>query len=65
MKQMDNLHMKLVTFHDRPLKTELGEYNYIIECTDCSYEDFVKLQDKSSLELRFLGCFGRIDNADR
>ncbi len=57
MKDMDNLKMTLVTVHDRPLKTELGEYSYIMECTGCSYEDYLKLEDKSAMELRFLGCF--------
>ena len=57
MKDMDNLKMTLVTVHDRPLKTELGEYSYIIECADCSYEDYLKLKEKSTLDLRFLGCF--------
>lgn len=57
MKSMGNMSMTLVTIHDRPLKTVLGEYNYIIECKDCSYDDYLKLQEKSNLELRFLGCF--------
>ncbi len=57
MKSMENLNMTLITVHDRPLKTELGEYSYIMECTDCSYEDYLKLEDKSAMELRFLGCF--------
>lgn len=57
MKNMENLGMTLVTLHDRPLKTVLGEYNYIFECKDCSYEDYSKLKEKSMLEMRFLGCF--------
>ena len=57
MKSMENLNMTLITVHDRPLKTELGEYSYIMECTDCSYEDYLKLEDNSAMELRFLGCF--------
>ena len=57
MKSMGNMSMTLVTIHDRPLKTVLGEYNYIIECKDCSYDDYLKLQEKSKLQLRFLGCF--------
>ena len=39
MKSMENLNMTLITVHDRPLKTELGEYSYIMECTDCNYEE--------------------------
>ncbi len=57
MKTMADLNMTLIAIHDRPLKTVLGEYVYIIECSDCSYEDFTKLKEKSPLSLRFLGCF--------
>ncbi len=57
MKPMADLNMTLIAIHDRPLKTVLGEYVYIIECSDCSYEDFTKLKEKSPLSLRFLGCF--------
>ena len=57
MKSMAEKNMTLIAIHDRPLKTVLGEYYYIIECSDCSYEDFTKLKEKSPLSLRFLGCF--------
>lgn len=47
----------LVTIHDRPLKTELGEYHYLIECGNCSYDTFEELKEKTGLELRYLGSF--------
>lgn len=47
----------LVAIHDRPQKTELGEYHYLIECEDISYEDYEELVDGSSFEFRYLGSF--------
>lgn len=47
----------LVTVHDRPRKTELGEYYYLIECSDCGYEQYKKITEKADFEYRFLGCF--------
>ena len=47
----------LVMIHDRPLKTELGEYYYVIECSDCSYEEYEEIQKDSGFEFRYLGSF--------
>ena len=57
MSNMDSLKIKLVAIHDRPLKTELGNYNYLIECSNCSYQNYLRLSEKSQMTLRFLGCF--------
>jgi len=57
MSKMDGLKVKLVSIHDRPMKTELGNYYYIIECSDCSYQSYEKLAEKSQMNLRFLGSF--------
>ena len=57
LAEMEKKKMTLIALHDRPRKTELGEYYYLIECSDCNYEDFVALKGKSTLELRFLGSF--------
>lgn len=56
MADMKKKKMSLVTIHDRPLKTELGEYYYLIECTG-SYKNYQKLTSKSSFEFRYLGSF--------
>ena len=56
LTQMKAQNMTLVTLHDRPLKTELGEYNYLIECTG-SYQDYEKLAGTEGFTFRFLGCF--------
>lgn len=47
----------LVAVHDRPLKTELGEYSYVIECSEFSYEQYLKLTESTGFKMRFLGCF--------
>ena len=57
MSDLEDMKMELVTIHDRPLKTELGEYYYLIECEDCSYESYQKLTEKSAFEFRYLGSF--------
>ncbi len=57
MADMKKLKMTLVTVHDRPQKTELGQYIYLIECTDASYSDYLKLTKNSAFEFRYLGSF--------
>ncbi len=57
MDTMEALDVTLVAIHDRPMKTELGSYNYIIECADAGYEDYEKIARKSRLNMRFLGFF--------
>jgi len=57
MEELDDREITLVTIHDRPLKTELGEYHYLIECENCSYDTFEELKEKSGLKLRYLGSF--------
>lgn len=57
MADMEELKMELVTIHDRPLKTELGEYYYLVECKGGSYESYQKLTEKSAFEFRYLGSF--------
>ena len=54
---MEDQNIRLVTLHDRPLKTELGEYSYLIECADCSYDSYLELAKAEGLSFRFLGCF--------
>ena len=57
LSKMDEYGIKLVTIHDRPLKTVLGEYYYVIECEKCSYKKYKKLKKSCSLEFRYLGRF--------
>lgn len=55
--EMDKLGITLVALHDRPEKTELGNYHYLIECSDCSYEKYQKLTEGSDYTFRYLGSF--------
>ena len=55
--EMDKLGITLVALHDRPEKTELGNYRYLIECSDCSYENYQKLTEGSDYTFRYLGSF--------
>lgn len=48
----------LVTIHERPEKTELGNYIYILEYSGASYEQFEKLTKDMPLTFRYLGSFG-------
>lgn len=57
MAAMEKQNITLITLHDRPLKTELGEYYYLIECADCSYASYQKLTENSSFSFRYLGSF--------
>jgi len=57
MADMEEQKMTLITIHDRPLKTELGEYYYLIECTNSSYKNYEALTKKSSFTFRYLGSF--------
>ena len=57
MRDLESLDMDLVTIHDRPRKTELGEYYYLMECEDSSYESYEELSENSPFEFRYLGSF--------
>ena len=55
--EMDKLGITLVALHDRPEKTELGNYHYLIECSACSYENYQKLTQDSNFTFRYLGSY--------
>ena len=57
MSDIERRKLDLITIHDRPLKTELGQYCYVIECSPGSYEDYRKITGNSDFTFRFLGCF--------
>lgn len=57
MSRINESGAALVAVHDRPLKTELGEYSYVIECSGCSYEQYMELTESTGFKMRFLGCF--------
>ena len=57
MTEINAAGMNLVALHDRPQKTELGHYNYLIECSDASYSDFETISENKKFEFRYLGSF--------
>ena len=62
MTALDDAGAVLITIHDRPLKTQLGEYTYVIECEGLIYEEYCQIASDSTLEFRFLGSFNSISN---
>lgn len=57
MAEMETQKMTLVALHDRPQKTELGQYDYVIECSDSGYAAYIKLMEKTAFQMRYLGSF--------
>ena len=50
--------MSVVTVHDRPQKTELGNYTYLIECSSGTFGDYESLtKDNAAFDFRYLGSF--------
>lgn len=47
----------VIAVHDRPLKTELGQYAYLIECSCISPDVFEGIKASSLMDIRFLGSF--------
>ena len=62
MATLDEAGAVLVTIHDRPLKTVLGEYTYVIECEGLTYEEYCQTVSDSAFEFRYLGSFNSISN---
>lgn len=67
LKTMDAQGLRLVSLHDRPAKTTLGQYVYLVECSgggQKAYEQLVRKCD--TLTFRCLGCYQVTDgSADR
>lgn len=57
LKSISKNGMQMISIHDRPEKTTLGRYVYLIECENASYEDYEKLNTLSDFTFRFLGSF--------
>ena len=57
MARLEKHGITLVTVHDRPMKSELGEYVYIMECKDAGYSDYLKLVTLTEFTFRYLGSF--------
>ena len=57
LKRINEENANLITIHDRPLKTILGEYYYLIECSNITYEKYLKIINDINFNFRYLGSF--------
>ena len=57
MAGLEKKGIELVTIHERPEKTELGNYVYIVECANCNYEQISALVEDVPFDFRYLGSF--------
>ena len=55
--EMDSVGMELISIHDRPRGTKLGEYRYLVECMSVERDGYSKMTGRSPFEFRFLGRF--------
>lgn len=57
-----NAGLELVTVHDRPEGSALGNYHYVIEVTDSDGISDEQLEEVCALEeVRFIGCFDSLE----
>ena len=58
LKAMDAQGLRLISLHDRPAKTTLGQYVYLVECSGGGQKAYQQLVRKcGTLTLRCLGCY--------
>ena len=58
LKAMDAQGLRLISLHDRPAKTTLGQYVYLVECSGGGQKAYEQLVKKcGTLTLRCLGCY--------
>ena len=57
ISMLEKKGIELVTIHERPEKTELGNYIYVIECANCNYEQISALVEDVPFGFRYLGSF--------
>ena len=57
MEKLSQEGLKLVSIHDRPAKTVLGEYVYLIECEAGSYQAYERLCSIPGFQFQFYGTF--------
>ena len=55
---MDAQGLRLITLHDRPAKTILGEYVYLLECSGGGQDEYAQLAEEcDGFTLRYLGSY--------
>ncbi len=58
LTSVESHDLTIVTVHDRPRKTELGSYTYLVECAGGGYDEFEALeQENTAFVFRYLGSF--------
>ena len=58
MRALDAQGLKLISLHDRPAKTTLGQYVYLAECSGGGQSTFEELAEEcGEFSLRCLGCY--------
>lgn len=58
LASVESQGMKVVAAHDRPQKTELGNYTYLVECAGGGYSAFEAVQKaNAAMTFRYLGSF--------
>ena len=50
-------HLKIVSIHDRPEKTTLGRYVYLIECENGGFKEYEKLSKTPGFVFHYYGAF--------
>ena len=57
LESVEDAGLSVVAVHDRPARTELGIYVYLIECSGGGYDAFERVASDEVYELRFLGSY--------
>lgn len=58
LQSAEDAGLTIVAVHDRPQKTELGNYTYLIECSGGGYDTFETIEKQNTaLAFRYLGSF--------
>ena len=57
LKQMDKENMTLISIHDRPEKTRLGQYIYLIECENRGWNAYQRVSKLDAFSFRYYGDF--------
>ena len=50
-------HLKIISIHDRPEKTTLGRYVYLIECENGGFKEYEKLSKTPGFVFHYYGAF--------
>ena len=58
LKELDAQGMTLVSIHDRPAKTTLGQYVYVVECSGGGQDACEEIAEKcKDFTIRYLGSY--------